>query len=183
MAPVLYLFLMMDFAKTLEDEWTALVLSKAQFVRKDNSPRSTGQLVRHIPGNFLSGILFDILCMIYVDNGSIVFESRTDIEKGITLLSGHFSGFGLEMNIRTGKTPSKTECVFYPPPGFFKTRTIPITSLTTSTLSIQNKETDKKRRTREDEEYAKCSETEIINIKGEFVTFTKHFKYLDSYIS
>ena len=41
MAPVLYLFLMMSFAKTLEDEWTALGLSKAQFTRKDNSPRST----------------------------------------------------------------------------------------------------------------------------------------------
>ena len=31
MAPVLFLFLMMAFAKKLEDEWTALGLSKAQF--------------------------------------------------------------------------------------------------------------------------------------------------------
>ena len=47
MAPVLFLLLMMAFAKTLEDEWTALGLSKSQFVRKDNSPRSTGLLVSH----------------------------------------------------------------------------------------------------------------------------------------
>ena len=36
MALVLFLFLMMSFAKNLEDEWTALGLIKDQFVRKDN---------------------------------------------------------------------------------------------------------------------------------------------------
>ena len=36
MAPVLFLFLMMTFTKTLESEWTALGLSKYQFVRKGN---------------------------------------------------------------------------------------------------------------------------------------------------
>ena len=74
------------------------------------------------------------------------------------------------------------ECVFFLPPGFFNTQTIPLTSLTTSTLSLQNKYSDKKRRTNDDEEYAKCSETEIIKVKGGFVTFTKHSKYLGSYI-
>ena len=73
-------------------------------------------------------------------------------------------------------------CIF-PPKGFFNTRTIPLTYLTTSTLSVQKKESEKKRRTREDEEYDKCSETEIINIKGGFVTFTNKIKYLGSYIS
>ena len=36
MAPVLFLFLMMAFYKTLEDEWMAMGLSKAQFARNDN---------------------------------------------------------------------------------------------------------------------------------------------------
>ena len=119
-------------------KWTALVLSKSQFARKDNSPRSTGQLLSHRNGTFLSGILFDILCLLYVDNGAFVFESRTNIEKGITLLSGHFSWFDLEMHIITEKLPSKTECLFFLPPGFFNTQTLPLTSLTTSTLSLQN---------------------------------------------
>ena len=101
MAPVLFLFLMMAFAETLEDEWTALGLSKAQFARMDNSPRSTGQLVSHRPGTFSSGILFELFCMIYVENGAIVFESRTDTEKWTTLLTDHFAWFGLEMNIGT----------------------------------------------------------------------------------
>ena len=120
MAPVLVLFLMMAFAKTLEDEWTALVLSKAEFVCNDNSPRSTRKLVSHRPGTFSSGILFDLFCMLYVDNGAFVFEFRTDIKKGITLLSDNFSRFGLEMYIGTGGKSSKTECVFFPPPDFFK---------------------------------------------------------------
>ena len=41
--------------------------------------------------------------MLYVDDGTFVFESRTDTEKGITLLSDHFARFGLEMHIGTEK--------------------------------------------------------------------------------
>ena len=95
MAPVLFLFLMMAFTKILEGEWTALGLSKARFVCKDNSPRSTGQLMSHRPVTLSSGIIFDLFYMLYVDDGAFVFESRTDIEKGITLLSDHFFGSDL----------------------------------------------------------------------------------------
>ena len=41
MARVLFMFLMMAFSKILEDDWTSLGPIKAQFARKDNSPRST----------------------------------------------------------------------------------------------------------------------------------------------
>ena len=68
------------------------------------------------------------------------------------------------------------------PTGFFKTQTILISSLTTSTLSVNKKESEKKRRTGEDEEYAKYKDIAIIKVKGGFVTFTKNFKYLGSYI-
>ena len=68
---VLFLFLMIDFAKTVEDEWTALGLSKSQFACNDNSPRSTGQLVSHRPDTFLSGILLDLFYMIYIDDGTL----------------------------------------------------------------------------------------------------------------
>ena len=81
------------------------------------------------------------------------------------------------------KKISKTECVFFLPPGFFKTQTLPLTYLTNSSLELNKKESDKKRHTNEDEEYTKCRETVIIKVKGIFVTFTKHFKYLGSYIS
>ena len=95
MSPVIFLFLMMAFAEPLEGKWMDLGLSEAQFAQKDNSPISTGQLVSHQPGTLLSGMLFDLFCMLYVDDGAFVFESRTDIETLITLLSYHFARFGL----------------------------------------------------------------------------------------
>ena len=81
MAPVIFMFLMMAFAESLEDKWTALGISKAKYACKDNSPRSTGQLVIHRPVTFSYGMLFDLFCMLYVDDGAFVFEPRTDIEK------------------------------------------------------------------------------------------------------
>ena len=50
--------------------------------------------------------------MLYVDDGSFVFESRTDIEKYFTLLSDYFAQFGLKMHIGTEKITSDTECMF-----------------------------------------------------------------------
>ena len=37
--------------------------------------------------------------MLYVDYNAFVFESRTNIERGITLVSDHLAWFGLEMHI------------------------------------------------------------------------------------
>ena len=113
MAPVLLLFLMMAFSKTLEDEWMALGLSKVQLSRKDNSPRSTKQLVSHRPDTFLSGTIFNLFYILYVDNGAFVFESSTNIERGITLLSNHFAQFGLKMYIGTEKKPWILNAYFF----------------------------------------------------------------------
>ena len=93
MVPVLFIFLIMDFYETLEDEWMTLRLIKSQFVRKNNSSRSIRQLVSQQPGTFLSGILFDPFCTLFVENVAFVFESRTDLKKGITLLSDQFPQF------------------------------------------------------------------------------------------
>ena len=60
MSQVLFLLLMMEFSKTREDKWNALVLSKYKFAYKDNSPISTGQLVIRRPVTFTSVTLFDI---------------------------------------------------------------------------------------------------------------------------
>ena len=60
MAPVIFLLLMIDFHKTLEDEWDDLVLIKCQFTHRDNSQISTGQLVIHQPETFVYRTLFDI---------------------------------------------------------------------------------------------------------------------------
>ena len=101
MAPVLFMFLVMAFVETQEDKWMALVLSKAQFACKNNSPRSTRQLVIYWPGTFLYRTLFGIFCTLYVDDGAFVFESRTNIERGIPLLYNYFTWLGLKIHIGT----------------------------------------------------------------------------------
>ena len=108
MDPVLFLFLMMAFYKILEDEGTDLGIIKAQFYCKGKSQRSTRQLASHQPDTFTSGTLFDIFCILYLDNCVLVFKYKTDIERGITLLSDHFDSFGLEIHIGTGKNIPKT---------------------------------------------------------------------------
>ena len=90
-----YMFLVMAFTKTLEYEWTALVLGKSHFLLRDNSPRSTVQLVIHQPCTFTSATLFDILFVLYVYSGAFVFKFRNDIKRVTTLLSGYFARFGL----------------------------------------------------------------------------------------
>jgi hypothetical protein len=39
--------------------------------------------------------------------------------RGLAFVYWHFGCLGLKMHIGRGETPSKTECIFFPPPGFF----------------------------------------------------------------
>ena len=80
---------------TLEDECTYLGLSKAQFVLIDKSPKLAGQIVINHLGSFTSGMIFNLLCVLYVDCGVFVFESKSNIEGVNTLLYNLFACFGL----------------------------------------------------------------------------------------
>ena len=79
----------------------------------------------------------------------------------------HFCKFGLEMHICNAKKDSKTECLFFLPPGFFK-----VPALTPPLLDPQlqplvtkpTKESDQARRKREDTMYDAKGETDIIHI-------------------
>ena len=53
--------------------------------------------------------------MLYLEEGKFVFESRTDIKTGITLLSDRFDWFGLEMHIGTEKKPQLLNAYFSRP--------------------------------------------------------------------
>ena len=59
---------------------------------------------------------YEILQCLYVDDGAFPFGSREDLKQGMELVFPHFGRFGLEMHIGRGASPSKTECVFFPPP-------------------------------------------------------------------
>ena len=58
--------------------------------------------------------------MLYVDDGAFPFEDREQLMLGAQLIFDHFKIFGLEMHIGRGGKSSKTECVLFPPTGFFK---------------------------------------------------------------
>ena len=51
-APVLFLFLMMAFAETIEKEWDKHDIQRIEFKRHDNSPHSAGRLTSHPAKNF-----------------------------------------------------------------------------------------------------------------------------------
>ena len=61
----------------------------------------------------------EILQCHYVNHGAFIFNSRANMTKGLALLYRHFGQLELEMHISRDTTASKTECVFFPPPGFF----------------------------------------------------------------
>ena len=133
-ALVLFLFIVMAFAETLEKEWTRNGLTKAKFSRNNNSPLSDGQLISHPTRSFDCGVFFELFCMLYVNGRAFVFESRHQLETGIPLLLRHFAKFGLEMHIGKKKN-SKTECVVFPTPGYFTLPTLPNSDASTTTSS------------------------------------------------
>jgi hypothetical protein len=69
---------------------------------------------------FADGTIFKILQILYIDDGVFFFNSRSDLIKGVNLINKVFKNFGLEMHIGQNGKASKTECIFFPPPGFFK---------------------------------------------------------------
>ena len=51
--------------------------------------------------------------MLYVDDGAFEFESSTNIEKGITILSDHFAWFSPKMHIGMKEIPQRLNPYFY----------------------------------------------------------------------
>ena len=209
MAPVLFLFLMNAFAESLEKIWKLKGLERVTVVRASEEDFENGiGIVRgHTPKQFGSSKL-DILSIfqcLYVDDGAFPFNSRKQLELGCGVIFDHFARFGLEMHIgRTvnGKeTASKTECVFFPKPNFFKEKELPVLSNEPfSGLIVESEPARKPRLSKheqrkaseekakqkaefEETRYFGLDETKPFAVKDGFVTFTMHFKYLGSFIS
>ena len=94
------------------------------FNTRKNSPRDRGRLIGHAPKTFYKGTLLELFNVLYIDNGALPFEDQDQITKGVKLIYEHFKKFGLEMHIGRGAKPSKTECVFFLTPVFFKLKQI-----------------------------------------------------------
>ena len=72
-APVLFLFIMMAFAETIEKEWVRNDLKMIKFKRHSNSPQSSGRITSHPAKTFSHGTLFVIFCILYFDDGAFAF--------------------------------------------------------------------------------------------------------------
>ena len=108
MAPVLFLFMMMAFAETLEKEWRKTGIDMVTFHQRTHLPRDKGFLNGHKRSIFANGTLFGLFSVLYVDDGAFPFDDRAQMEKRVELIFSHFTKFGLEMHIGRGGEPSKT---------------------------------------------------------------------------
>ena len=134
-APVLIQFLMMAFVEVIEQEWDKHGIKIIEFKRHSNSPHSAGRVTSHPAKNFSQGTLFDIFCMLYVDDGAFAFIPIHDLEIGVTLLYDTFARFGLKMHMAPSKNNQRPN-VYFPAPGHFKPLTLPPSSTDSHQLPI-----------------------------------------------
>ena len=102
------------------------------------------------------------------------------------------------MHIGRGTAASKTECVFFTPPGFFDYHlpSLPAPSYTDELHNVLNfdnealtdderraEQHDRTRREREEDIYDNLEEARPISVEDGYVTFRRHFKFFGSYIS
>ena len=83
-----------------------------------HSLHDVDKLTGHKKKIFQQDTLLALFCVLYVDNGTFAFQDHDQLTRGLNLIYQHFTRFGLEMHVGKGKKASKTECVFFPPPGF-----------------------------------------------------------------
>ena len=128
LSPVLFLFFMSAFAESLETEWEHQGLSKAEFMRTpvEEVGNDFGQLTSHplidsnCPTPYGGGSIFEILQLLYIDDGAFVFNNRANLERGAEVINEHFKKFGMEMHVGRDEKKAKTEFMFVPTQEFFK---------------------------------------------------------------
>lgn len=108
----------------MEKKWEESGIEKAEFSRisSTNFAEFEGQLTGHKLNKkgFADGTIFNILQILYLDDGAFIFSSRNDLVKGVNLINQVFSIFGLEMHVGRNGKASKTEYMFVAPPVFSK---------------------------------------------------------------
>ena len=118
MAPVLFLFLMSTAAETLELAWKLANIEVLTVAHTPANELDIGCVRDHTPKMFTSRNItaYEIYQLLYVDNGVFPFPTCNALTKGLTLIHSHFARFSLEVHIGRNGDPSKTECIFFPPP-------------------------------------------------------------------
>jgi hypothetical protein len=79
MAPVLFLFLMQAFAKTLEDSWEEAEIKVPTFNYHRNRDNPIGRLVNQRSQS--KGTLLLLNNLLYVDDGAFIFTNKSNMIK------------------------------------------------------------------------------------------------------
>ena len=89
---------------------------------KKNVAAGKGVVKIHTATQYSSGVLttFGTWQCLYIHDGAFVFRYHRNTASGLKLIHKTVARFRLEMNVGRGDTQLKIECVFFPPPLFFK---------------------------------------------------------------
>ena len=93
MAPVIFLFMVMAFAETLETEWIKVDLKMINLRQHTHSPCEVGKLTGHKKKKLKQRKILALFCVLYVDDGAFIFEDRYQLTRGINLIYQHFAKF------------------------------------------------------------------------------------------
>ena len=118
--PVLFIFYMSAFAESLETEWEHQGLGKAEFVRTQTGDieNEIGQLTSHplINSNELTpygeGSIFEILQLLYIDDGAFVFNSCADLEHGAQVINEHSKSLEWKCMSAKMRRRQRQSCMF-----------------------------------------------------------------------
>ena len=120
LAPILFLFVVQAATETLEPIFREKGLEPLRFCTAPEGPL-TGRPVHQ------DGDEFELRTVLYADDAGTAFTSREDLEMGTRLLKAHLLRFGLVMHCGRARedgsieAKSKTEAVYFPPPGVLPT--------------------------------------------------------------
>jgi hypothetical protein len=117
MADVLFILVMQAMAETLTPLWEQARIAIPEFLFHKETNKLYGKMKGKGKKFKTKGTMFELFLLLYVDKGSFMFELRTDMEKGTTVLFHHMKCFGLLMHIGRNRGKSKTEALYIQTPG------------------------------------------------------------------
>jgi hypothetical protein len=99
LSPVLFLFVMSAVAKSLNEEIENTNIEKVVCHKVEEDNITNGILIEQTPSKFSSGTTFNILEILYIDDGAFIFNSRRDLIQGLNIIIKQFAKFGLLVHV------------------------------------------------------------------------------------
>jgi Reverse transcriptase (RNA-dependent DNA polymerase) len=110
MAPLLFIFVMRVFTDNIEKNWsTKWGLQTIQMNHFPNIGRGRPHSAKS------TGTQFDLTHLLYVDDGTFLFNSWEDIEKRSQMVYDTIKLLGLTLYVGRGETKSKSEAMYVSP--------------------------------------------------------------------